>query len=142
MDLQPTEAQLASSEDEIKRIGDRLGALETDTVQIDLLQRDRAAVDLNLKNYDQKEREARLMDELDKDKIGNVTLIEPVMAFSARVWPRFYKFALFGVGGSIGAYLMMLVYLFISHKTFIVPEAVERAVKLPVLVSLPHSARS
>lgn len=136
LELAPAQVELAAVVDQIKQTDARLALLENVSAYLTPRLSDRDQIASQIKDYESKQQDATVLAELDNDKIANVALIEPISTLPNRVSPRLSKFLLFGLGGSAAFFLLAVGALFVTHRTFMVPEALERAAGIPVVVSV------
>jgi uncharacterized protein involved in exopolysaccharide biosynthesis len=135
---------------EVASIGERIVALkgEQDTIRARLRQFDHLESEFNqltiqrdlladnLKTYSQKLEEARILEEMDRQKIDNIRVIE-----QPRPPPSGTNLFLMILGislplGILAALIAVLIKQSL-HQVFLSPEEVERKLGIPVLVSIP-----
>ncbi len=136
VELGPAQARAAELDDEVAKIDQQLDGMEQAQVYVDQLTRDRDTTAVSLKLYRERQQQAKLQEAMDQQRIVNVRQIErPTTAQSG---PKLFLYI--GIGSALGflAAAAALAIIFGTGSTHIVPESLERAVKLPVFVSLPH----
>jgi uncharacterized protein involved in exopolysaccharide biosynthesis len=135
---------------EVASIGERIVALkgEQDTIRARLRQFDHLESEFNqltiqrdlladnLKTYSQKLEEARILEEMDRQKIDNIRVIEEPRPPSSGTN---LFLMIFGISLPLGILAALLAVLIKQslHQVFLSPEEVERKLGIPVLVSIP-----
>jgi len=136
VELGPAQARAAELDDEVAKIDQQLDGMEQAQVHIDQLTRDRDTTAASLKLYRERQQQAQLQEAMDQQRIVNIRQIEsPTTSQSG---PKLILYL--GIGLAFGLFLAAaaLALIFGTGSTHLVPESLERAVKLPVFVSLPH----
>jgi uncharacterized protein involved in exopolysaccharide biosynthesis len=136
VELGPAQARAAELDDEVAKIDQQLDAMEQAQVHVSQLTRDRDTAAASLKLYRERQQQAQLQEAMDQQRIVNVRQIES--ATTAQSGPKLLLYI--GVGLALGflAAAAALAIIFGTGSTHIVPESLERTMKLPVFVSLPH----
>ena len=135
---------------EVASIGERIVALkgEQDTIRARLRQFDHLESEFNqltiqrdlladnLKTYSQKLEEARILEEMDRQKMDNIRVIEEPRPPSSGTN---LLLMIFGISLPLGILAALLAVLIKQslHQVFLSPEEVERKLGIPVLVSIP-----
>jgi uncharacterized protein involved in exopolysaccharide biosynthesis len=137
-DAAPLDQQIALRTAEGAAIEARLRSLEEGAQALDQLQRERRTLEELVHTYRNRFEEARMNEDLDREKVVSVSVIQTPAAAARPAGPRHLPFALGGILiGLIGA-AGMLVYLLVFRETLITVESVERIIGLPVLASVPN----
>jgi uncharacterized protein involved in exopolysaccharide biosynthesis len=105
-------------------------------VHVDQLVRDRDTTADSLKLYRERQQQAQLQEAMDQQRIVSIRQIESPTTSQSSPALLFYLGAGLGLGFFAAATALALI--FGTGTTHIVPESLERALKLPVFVSLPH----
>ena len=136
VELGPAQARAAELDDEVAKIDQQLDGMEQAQVYVDQLTRDRDTTAASLKLYRERQQQAQLQEAMDQQRIVNIRQIES--ATTAQSGPKLLLYI--GIGLALGflSAAAALALIFGTGSTHIVPESLERAVKLPVFVSLPH----
>ena len=136
VELGPAQARAAELDDEVAKIDQQLDAMEQAQVHVSQLTRDRDTAAASLKLYRERQQQAQLQEAMDQQRIVNIRQIES--ATTAQSGPKLLLYI--GVGLALGflAAATALAIIFGTGSTHIVPESLERTMKLPVFVSLPH----
>jgi|HubBroStandDraft_1064217.scaffolds.fasta_scaffold00066_34 succinoglycan biosynthesis transport protein ExoP len=136
VELSPAQARAAELDDEVAKIDQQLDGVEQAQVQVDQLTRDRDTTAASLKLYRERQQQARLQEAMDQQRIVNIRQIET--ATTTRSAPLLLLYL--GIGAALGLFATAaaLAVIFGTGSTHIVPESLERAVKLPVFVSIPY----
>jgi uncharacterized protein involved in exopolysaccharide biosynthesis len=135
VELGPAQARAAELDDEVAKIDQQLDGMEQAQVHINQLTRDRDTTAASLKLYRERQQQAQLQEAMDQQRIVNVRQIES--ATTAQSGPRLLAYIGVGLAFGLLAAAAALAAIFGAGSTHIVPESLERAVKFPVLVSLP-----
>jgi uncharacterized protein involved in exopolysaccharide biosynthesis len=136
--IAPEDVRVAGLQKEIDRIDARLNTIEEGAQTLDVLRRQRENLQTALSSFRQQQEQAGLLEEMDKQKIVNVQVVEnpaPV-SFDKPAHPQKRIYAAAGLAGGILLAILWIGLMFATHNTFLTPEAVEESVNLPVLASL------
>jgi len=136
VELGPAQARAAELDDEVAKIDQQLDAMEQAQVHVDQLVRDRDTTADSLKLYRERQQQAQLQEAMDQQRIVSIRQIESPTTSQSSPALLFYLGAGLGLGFFAAATALALI--FGTGTTHIVPESLERALKLPVFVSLPH----
>ena len=101
------------------------------------LERSRDALESSLRIYRQRQADARILEDLDRQKIVSISVIQEPSGNSRPAAPKPLVYLGVGAGGGLGAVVMLIGLLFAFRNTYIAPEGVESSTNIPVLVSLP-----
>jgi uncharacterized protein involved in exopolysaccharide biosynthesis len=136
VELGPAQARAAELDDEIAKIDQQLDDAEQAQVQVDQLTRDRDRTTASLKLYRERQQQAQLQDAMDRQRIVNIRQIETATTTRSAPIALLYL----GVGLALGLFATAaaLAFIFGTGSTHIVPESLERSLKLPVFASLPY----
>lgn len=118
-----------------------LKALNEHEVEIDQLARKAQILEGNYRLHVEKMEQARVNDALGKDSISNITVPQPATLVGKPSSPK--KALLLGFGlvvATAGAFALAFLGE-IFDETLRTPEQVERALGVPVLLSIPHRKR-
>jgi uncharacterized protein involved in exopolysaccharide biosynthesis len=140
-DAAPIDQQIALRTDEAKNIDTRLQALTEAGSNVDNMERERRELAELAHTYRSRYEEARMSEDLDREKIVSVSVVQQPDAPMKPTGPTHLPFAiagiLIGLVGSAG----VLVYLLVFRETLITVESVERMLGLPVLASVAKRRR-
>jgi len=136
IELGPAQARAAELDDEVAKIDDQMQAMEQAQVRVDELMRDRDTTAVSLKLYRERQQQARLQEALDQQRIVNIRQIEG--ATTSQSGPKLLMYLGLGLALGLLAAAAALATIFGLGSTHIVPESLERTLKLPVFVSLPY----
>jgi uncharacterized protein involved in exopolysaccharide biosynthesis len=137
------EAELASQKAKAVTIAQQLSQLERKIQTVDQkqnelrnLQRELSINENNYQTYVAKLEEARISDDLDRQKIANISVIKEPVASGKPVKPNISLNIILGVLlGTIGG-LGFAFFLEFTSQNFSTPEQVEQRLGLPVLTSI------
>ena len=139
-DAAPLDQQIALRQQQEQSIEARLRDLEEGATSIDELERERRTLEELVHTYRTQYENARMSEDLDRERNVSVSVIQRPDASAKPAGPRHLPFALAGVlVGLIGA-SGVLLYLLVFRETLITVESVERIIGLPVVASV--AARS
>lgn len=129
-------AKLISLGQQLKQVTERLEKFDALEKRFNTLSLDRELLEKNLRTYAQKAEEALVQEEIDRQRMANVRIIEqPQVPESARSLKKAVLiFAL------LGAAILALVLAFFKdffRQVLVSPEDAERTLGLPVLVAIP-----
>jgi len=137
------EAELASQRVRADTLSRQIAQLDGEIREVDLkdkelqdLKREVSTNDKNYRTYLEKLEEARISDDLNRQKIANISVIQPPVVPQKPVKPKKLLNIILGI--VLGAFAG-LGYAFFSEYTsqgFSTPEQVERRLGLPVLTSI------
>ena len=141
--LQIAEADAASFDEQINlqtyqlnELDAKLRSLEEGQSQLEALEREHQMLDELVHTYRPRFEEARINEELDKQKVVSVNVLQQPDASTKPFKPKRLMFVLIGfVLGSIGV-SGVVVYLLVYRETLITAESVERILKLKVLTGV------
>lgn len=136
VELGPAQARAAELDDEVARIDDQMQSMEQAQVRVDELIRDRDTTASSLKVYRERQQQARLQEALDQQRTVSIRQIES--ATTSQTGPKLMLYIGVGLAMGLLAAAAVLAAIFGMGSTHIVPESLERTLKLPVFVSLPH----
>jgi uncharacterized protein involved in exopolysaccharide biosynthesis len=140
-DAAPIDQQIALRTEEAKNIDVRLQALTEAGSNVDNMERERRELAELAHTYRSRYEEARMSEDLDREKIVSVSIVQQPAAPMKPTGPSHLPFALAGILiGLVGA-SGMLVYLLVFRETLITVESVERMLGLPVLASVAKRRR-
>ncbi len=140
-DAAPLDQQIALRTRQAEAIEDRLKELEAGSQAVDRLERERRMLEELVHTYRTRYEEARMSEDLDREKLVSVSVIQRPDAPQRPSGPSHLPFALAGIlVGLIGA-AGVLVYILVFRETLITVESVERILGLPVLASVPTRPR-
>ena len=136
VELGPAQARAAELDDEVAKIDQQLDDMAQAQVHIDQLTRDRDTTATSLKLYRERQQQATLQEAMDSQRMVNIRMIDtPVTVQSG---PKLLVDLALGLGLGLLAAAAALAAIFGLGSTHIVPESLERSLKLPVFVSLPY----
>ncbi|HVC52193.1 MAG TPA: Wzz/FepE/Etk N-terminal domain-containing protein [Stellaceae bacterium] len=136
-DAAPLDQQVALRTREAKSIETRLQALVEGARQVDAMERERRELSELSHTYRARYEEARMNEDLDREKVVSVSVLQHPDAPMRPNGPSHMPFGVAGILiGLVGA-SGLLVYLLVFRETLITVESVERVLGLPVLASVP-----
>jgi uncharacterized protein involved in exopolysaccharide biosynthesis len=118
-----------------------LKQLEADTAKHDDLQRQKKAAEDNYQLYAKKREEARIADELDKQKITNVSIAEAATVAQLPSWPNRPLNLLLGVALAAFLSLSSVFTAEMLNDTVQTPRQLEALTGAQVLATVPHKSR-
>lgn len=140
-DAAPIDQQIALRTEEATNIDARLQALTEAGSNVDNMERERRELAELAHTYRSRYEEARMSEDLDREKIVSVSVVQQPDAPMKPTGPTHLPFALAGILiGLVGA-SGVLVYLLVFRETLITVESVERMLGLPVLASVAKRRR-
>ena len=135
-DAAPLDQQIALRQQEEQAIETRLRDLEEGATTIDELERERRVLEELVHTYRTQYENARMSEDLDRERIVSVSIVQRPDASEKPAGPRHLPFALAGILiGLVGA-SGVLLYLLVFRETLITVESVERIIGLPVVASV------
>ncbi|HEX5319929.1 MAG TPA: Wzz/FepE/Etk N-terminal domain-containing protein [Stellaceae bacterium] len=140
-DAAPIDRQLALRKQEAKDIETRLAALVQASSTVDNLERERRELEELAHTYRSRYEEARMSEDLDREKIVSVSVVQKPDAPMKPTGPQHLPFALAGILIGLVGSAGVLVYLLVFRETLITVESVERMLGLPVLASVAARRR-
>ncbi|WP_295446161.1 Wzz/FepE/Etk N-terminal domain-containing protein [uncultured Thiodictyon sp.] len=128
-------AKQTSLEEQLTQLTARLVEFDKLEATFNSLALERGLVENNLRIYSQKVEESLLQEEMDRQKIANVRIIEQPQAYE----PRSQKRAVLVFALLVAVIFSLLTAFFkdFFRDVFVSPEDTERALELPVLVAIP-----
>lgn len=137
--IEPERERAVAIQAQIGVADQRLAQLAQAQTLLDPLQRQRAQDVTAVTTFRQREVEANLSENLDRQRIANVRIIQSAAATTVNK-PAKPKLRTYLAGGLVAGILLAVLtigVLFARKNTFLVPESLEASTKIPVLVSLP-----
>lgn len=135
-DAAPLDQQIDLRQQQLAHIDERLRDLEQGGTQIAELERERRTLEELTHSYRTRYENARMNQDLDRQNIVSVSIVQRPGAPEKPAGPHHLPFALAGLLiGLIGAGGMLL-YLLVFRETLITVESVERIIGLPVVASV------
>jgi uncharacterized protein involved in exopolysaccharide biosynthesis len=135
-DASPLDEQIELRQQEAQQIDTRLRDLEAGAAAIGDLERERRVLEELVHTYRTRYEEARMNEDLDRDRVVSISVVQRPDAPLKPAGPHHLPFALAGIlVGLVGA-SGMLLYLLVFRETLITVESVERIVGLPVVASI------
>jgi uncharacterized protein involved in exopolysaccharide biosynthesis len=135
-DAAPLDQQIELREKQAKTIDARLRELEEGATAIADLERERRVLEELVHTYRTRYEEARMNEDLDRDRVVSISVIQQPDASARPAGPRHLPFALAGILiGLVGSAGLLLYYL-VFRETLITVESVERLIGLPVVASV------
>jgi uncharacterized protein involved in exopolysaccharide biosynthesis len=135
-DAAPLDQQIELREKQAQTIDARLRDLEDGATAIADLERERRVLEELVHTYRTRYEEARMNEDLDRDRVVSISVIQHPDAPARPAGPRHLPFALAGILiGLVGSAGLLLYYL-VFRETLITVESVERLIGLPVVASV------
>ena len=135
-DAAPLDQQIAMRQQEAQQVDARLRDLEEGATAISDLEREKRVLEELVHTYRTRYEEARMSEDLDRDRVVSIGVIQRPDAPLRPAGPRHLPFALAGLlVGLVGAAGLLLYYL-VFRETLITVESVERIIGLPVVASV------
>jgi uncharacterized protein involved in exopolysaccharide biosynthesis len=141
-DLEPISMQSDEISRQIAEIDTQLQTLENDQRELAGLVRSVESGRDNVKVLREQLHQATINETLDKEKIDSISIVQSAAPLPDPVRPRRTLWGLAGIAIGVLSAFGALVGLIVMRNTFLTADAIERGLKLPVLVSLPHLARA
>jgi uncharacterized protein involved in exopolysaccharide biosynthesis len=136
-EITPGRARADALDQDVERIEDRLRTLADAERILVGLDRERDSLESSLRTYRQRQADARILEDLDRQKIVSISMIQEPTGTNEPTTPKPLSYFGAGIGGGIGAVIALIALLFTFRNTYIAPEGVETGAGIPVLVSLP-----
>lgn len=134
------QAKSATIKEQLASIDDRLRALDLNDKELQQIEREIKNYRLNYETYVGRVEEARISEEMDANKMVNLSVIESASVPVSPVWPRktlnLALAVVFGLAAGIGL-AFLAEYL---SSGFITPENAGRSLGLRVLGTVPYRA--
>jgi uncharacterized protein involved in exopolysaccharide biosynthesis len=123
---------------QLKEVDHEIGTIATTEKELDHLQRDVAVNEKNYQTYAAKLEEARILEDMDRQKMANIGVINAAFVPTASVGDLRLTKLLLAV--LLGAALGLGVALFSENLSqgLSTPQRAERIMKLPVIATIPH----
>ena len=135
-DAAPLDQQIELRQKQAQTIEARLRDLEEGATAISDLERERRVLEELVHTYRTRYEEARMNEDLDRDRVVSISVIQHPDAATRPAGPHHLPFALAGILiGLLGAGGLLLYYL-VFRETLITVESVERLIGLPVVASV------
>jgi uncharacterized protein involved in exopolysaccharide biosynthesis len=135
-DAAPLDQQIALRQKELETTDARLRDLEEGATAVDDLERERRVLEELVHTYRTRYEDARMNEDLDRERVVSVSVVQRPDAPARPAGPRHLPFALAGILiGLVGA-SGVLLYLLVFRETLITVESVERIIGLPVVASV------
>ena len=141
-ELEPIAKQSEEIGRQVAAIDSELQRLENDQRELVSLERAVESGRDNVKVLREQLHQASVNETLDREKIDSISVVQQAAALPDPVSPRRMLWGLGGIAAGVLAAFGALVILIVMRNTFLTADAVERGLKLPVLVSVPHIARA
>lgn len=135
-DAAPLDQQIAMRQQQLQHIDERLRDLEQGATQIADLDRERRTLEELTHSYRTRYENARMNEDLDRERIVSVSIVQRPDAPEKPAGPRHLPFALAGLLIGIVGASGVLLYLLVFRETLITVESVERIIGLPVVASV------
>ncbi len=136
-EITPLQTRADALDGEIAKTEDRLRGLEAGDQILNQMDREHEMLETNLKTYRQRQEDARMLEELDRQKIVSLSLVQDASSEVEPARPKLLFYLAGGIGAGIIVSFGIVGLLFAFRNTYIAPEGVERSTGIPVLVSLP-----
>ncbi|MBV9552841.1 MAG: hypothetical protein JO032_08635 [Alphaproteobacteria bacterium] len=135
-DAAPLDQQIALRQQQAQQTEAKLRDLESGATAIGDLERERRVLEELVHTYRTRYEEARMNEDLDRDRIVSISIVQRPDAPARPAGPRHLPFALAGILiGLVGA-AAVLLYRLVFRETLITVESVERIIGLPVVASV------
>jgi uncharacterized protein involved in exopolysaccharide biosynthesis len=135
-DAAPLDQEIALRQKQAEQIEARLRDLEEGAAAVGDLERERRVLEELVHTYRTRYEEARMNEDLDREQVVSVSVIQRPDAPTRPAGPHHLPFALAGILiGLVGA-SGVLLYLLVFRETLITIESVERIIGLPVVASV------
>lgn len=122
---------------QIGEIDDKLSSIEETARELDALQREHDTLADLLRTYRKSFEEARIDEELDRQRMVSVSVVQQPDAPTKPAKPKRLLFAVLGVVLGVMGSAAIVAYQLLFRETLIAPESIERVLKLPVLATVP-----
>jgi len=141
-ELHGQEAKIAVLEQQLAQVDTELQGLAAKETELSDLQRELARSENNYQVYSTKLEETRLVDEMDRQKIANISVVQAATVPVEPVKPR-KRFDI-ALGALLGAFAAVGLAFFSEYigQGLSTPESTERRLGLPVLVTVPVKRHS
>ncbi len=139
--VDPELNRASAIDSQVRNVDQRLADIAVGEQTLDPLQRERANDVATVTAYRQRLADAMVTEDLDRQKITNVAVIQPAAALAAHpTSPKLLTYLMGGLAAGMVLATGLLGLIFARKNTFLAPESVEARTKIPVLVSLPRQA--
>ena len=135
-DLNAQRAKAATLKLQVSQLDGELRSLELRDKELQNLKRDYSIAEKNYQTYKEKTEEARISDDMNRNKLANVSIIQTAAVPAKPVKPR--KLLNIVLGIVLGAVSGLGIAFFAEYTTqvFSTPESAERRLGLPALTSI------
>jgi uncharacterized protein involved in exopolysaccharide biosynthesis len=138
MELNALTARAASIRKQLASVGRNISLINLTEQQLENLKRDKAINEKNYQVYQDRAEENRLLDEMNRLKLANISVIQAATPPLAPVKPDRIKIVLIGVAcGAVLAVGSALLTERVSRR-YSTPDRVEELLGVPVLISIPY----
>jgi len=136
-ELRAQEAKLPILVQQLAQVDTELEALAAREIELNELQREQARSENNYQLYITKLEETRLVDEMDRQKIVNISVVQPAVVPVEPVKPR--KRLHIAFGALLGSFAAVSLVFFCEYigQGLSTPESAERRLGLSVLATVP-----
>jgi uncharacterized protein involved in exopolysaccharide biosynthesis len=131
-------ARHASIKSQLSAVDGEINALNTTELDLENLKREKLLNEKNYQVYTDRAEESHLLDEMNRLKLANISVIQSASPPVVPVNPNRIKIVLQGV---LCGMVLALGCAFLSEwasQSFSTPEKVERLLGVPVLISIPY----
>ena len=135
-DASPLDQQIELRQKQAGDIDLRLRDLEDGATAIGDLERERRVLEELVHTYRTRYEEARMSEDLDRDRTISISVIQHPDAPARPAGPRHLPFALAGILIGLAGAAGLLLYYLVFRETLITVESVERLIGLPVVASV------
>ena len=135
-DLDALKAKTANIREQLREINQSIRVINLNEQKLEDLKREKLINEKNYETYVNRAEESRLLDEMNKQKLSNIRVIQSASVPAEPVSMSKAQVIILGV---VGGMILAVVSAFLSDKTrqtFSTPRQIEKALMLPVLASL------
>ena len=131
-------AKAAAQKVQLAKVENETGSFDLLENQYQNLKRDLESNEKNYRIYLERQEEARISEEMNRQKMANISVIQAATAPAEKIKPKRKLNILFGILIGIIASLGFALYSESTSQKFSTPESAERRLGLPVLATLLH----
>lgn len=135
--LNSLQAKNDSLRSQLQEINGYLRSINQNEQKLENLKREKTVNEKNYQVYLERVEESRMLDEMNRQKLANISVIQPATVPVKPVSPGRAKIVLMGVLAGVVLAVGVAFIMEKTDRTFSTPEKVEKILGIPVLVSVP-----
>ncbi len=137
-DLKAQSLKAQSLSEQVNSVGHLLGSLNLNEQQLAFLVREKTVNEKNYQSYRERVDESRRLDDMNRRKLGNISILQPATPPLEPSKPKKAKIVLLGMVAGVVAGVGSVFIAEYRSGTLSTPRQVERLLGVPVLLSIPY----